>query len=317
MGGTVDTIKNVGGQITGAMIDPLNISGYGGIPGVNGGSKNPIDAFNDIKGDLTGKNAMDAAIGAQTTATGKANLALKGSYEDQQKYLNPYADAGSTALSKLAGGNLVDSNSLTSDPGYQFRLAQGNTAINNAAAARGLGNSGATLKALTKYGQDYASNEYNNAYNRQYNTLTQLAGYGSNASNNLAGAAGSYGSNLSNNIMGLGNATAAANIAQSNQQNALIGQGIGAAATFFSDENLKENIAPINPEDLAEMKKQLKAYAFNYKDESHGKGEWIGVMAQDLQKSKLGKTLVIEKDGVLQVDSNKVMSLFLATLAEG
>lgn len=313
MGGTVDTIKNVGGQITGAMLDPINLSGYGA-----GSGKNPVDAVENIKNDLTGKNAMDAAIGAQNTATGKANLALKGSYEDQQKYLNPYAEAGSTALSKLAAGNIVDSNSLTSDPGYQFRLNQGNTAINNAAAARGLGNSGATLKALTKYGQDYASNEYNNAYNRQYNTLTQLAGYGSNASNNLAGAAGSYGSNLSNNIMGLGNATAAANITQSNQQNQLIGQGIGAAAMMFSDERLKNNIEHVPADELADLRKELKAFYYEYKDVLHGDpGRHIGIMAQDLEKSKLGKEIVIiNENGEKMIDLNRVMSIFLATMAE-
>jgi hypothetical protein len=55
------------------------------------------------------------------------------------------------------------------DPGYQYRLQQGMTGIGANAAAGGLQLSGATQKALMKYGQNLASEEYQNAYNR-YNT---------------------------------------------------------------------------------------------------------------------------------------------------
>ena len=53
------------------------------------------------------------------------------------------------------------------DPGYQFRLSQGTQAITGNAAARGLLQSGATAQALTRYGQDLASQEYGNVYTRQ------------------------------------------------------------------------------------------------------------------------------------------------------
>lgn len=43
-------------------------------------------------------------------------------------------------------------------------MAEGNKAIERSAAARGGLNSGATLKALSRYNQDSASNEYTNAY---------------------------------------------------------------------------------------------------------------------------------------------------------
>jgi hypothetical protein len=52
------------------------------------------------------------------------------------------------------------------DPGYQFRLDQGNTGINNSAAAAGGLLSGATLKAIDKYNSNMASQEYGNAVNR-------------------------------------------------------------------------------------------------------------------------------------------------------
>lgn len=59
------------------------------------------------------------------------------------------------------------------DPSYQFRLKQGMDAIQSAAAARGMLNSGRTLKELLRYGQDYASQEYMNEYTRRLN-LSQL-----------------------------------------------------------------------------------------------------------------------------------------------
>jgi hypothetical protein len=311
-GGIPQDVVNTAVQGAGAWMDPLNISGHGGIPGVNSGG-------NGLIGSLTGANATDAAKSAQQAGVQSANSALTDSYNRQQGILAPNAQLGNYAMSRLADGHLQDGNQvLQSDPGYQFRLDEGNKAISNAAAARGLGNSGGTLKALTKYGQDYASNEYNNSYNRQYNTLSQLAGYGQNSTNNLANAAGQYGMGIANNYTGGANAQAAAEIAKGNQISNLVGQGAGAAAMFFSDERLKKDLEPISKDDLSEMKKHLKAYAYKYKSEEHGEGQWIGVLAQDLEKSKLGRTLVYEdEDGFKNIDASKVLSLFLATMAEG
>ncbi len=66
-----------------------------------------------------------------------------------------------------------DAQSVLNDPGYQFRLNQGEQALQQGAAAKGTLNGGATQKAILGYGQDYASNEFNNVWNRdltEYNT---------------------------------------------------------------------------------------------------------------------------------------------------
>ena len=55
---------------------------------------------------------------------------------------------------------------MVADPGYQFRLKQGQQALENSASARGTLRGGAQLKALTDYSQGAASQEYQNAYNR-------------------------------------------------------------------------------------------------------------------------------------------------------
>jgi hypothetical protein len=52
------------------------------------------------------------------------------------------------------------------DPSYAWRLAEGEKALQGSAAARGGLLSGATLKGISDYAQNAASQEYNNAFNR-------------------------------------------------------------------------------------------------------------------------------------------------------
>lgn len=268
--------------------------------------------------DMDGSQARDAAIAAQTQGMNNANTVLNRSYHDQWNLYEPWRQEGTKALQSLAGGSGEMMRNWQQDPGYQFQLQQGNTAINNAAAARGMGNSGATLKALTAYGQNMASQEYDKIYNRENSRLSQLAGYGQNAVTNTANASANLGNSLSNNYMGLGNAQAAAHIAQGNQMSNLVGQGMGLGAAAFSDKRLKKNIKPVPKEELDQLRKELKAFYYEYKETLHGDpGRHIGIMAQDLEKTKLGKEIVIENaKGEKMIDLARVHSLFLATMAE-
>jgi hypothetical protein len=60
----------------------------------------------------------------------------------------------------------VNKEKTEADPGYAFRLSEGQKALERStAASRGL-QSGAALKAATRYGQEMGSQEYQNAFNR-------------------------------------------------------------------------------------------------------------------------------------------------------
>lgn len=270
--------------------------------------------------NIGGQNANQQAAQVQQQGANNANQALQAGFNNQQNILQPYQQAGNQALTTLSNGfGMNGQQVLNADPGYQFRLDQGNQAINAAAAARGLGNSGAALKELTRYGQDYASNEYNNAYNRQYNTLSQLAGYGNQASTNLAGAQGTMAQGFANNDMGAANAQAGADVARGNQQGGFLSQvgGMAASKIMASDARLKTDIRTVDKADLIEMKKHLKAIYYKYISNEFGEGEHIGIMAQDLEKSKLGRTLVVhDARGNKMIDMNRVLSMWLATMAE-
>ena len=77
----------------------------------------------------------------------------------------PEWQGGGTQLPDWAGGtDLPDwdpsSVNLEADPGYQFRLAEGEKAIRRSASAGSGAATGATYKALQRYSQDVASDEY-------------------------------------------------------------------------------------------------------------------------------------------------------------
>lgn len=65
-----------------------------------------------------------------------------------------------------------DPSSIMKDPSYQWRLNQGEGALENSAAAKGVLNSGGTLGDILNYGQNFASNEYNNIFNRDLTSYT-------------------------------------------------------------------------------------------------------------------------------------------------
>lgn len=286
-----------------------------------------MGAASTIKKMVNGPgDAADAAIGAQTNATNQANATQRYIFDTQRKDLEPWRESGLKAMGQMEGQDFqrdFGMSDFQKDPGYDFRMQEGMKAINAGAAARGMGNSGATMKALAQHGQNFASNEYSNAYNRfnadrgnRFSRLSTLAGMGQGANSQLGQAGQNYGNQVSANQIGLGNSIAAANINKSNQQGQMLMQGAGMAAMAFSDERLKTNIQEIPREELQEMRKHLKAYAFNYVNDDFGTGDWVGVMAQDLEKSKLGKTLVVEnEDGLKQIDLKKLLSMYLATMA--
>lgn len=275
-------------------------------------------------GEFTGANASREAARMQAEAAKEANATQRYMYDTTRADQAPWRQAGVRALSGLEDADFQRDFSMKdfqADPGYQFRMSEGMKAIEGSAAAKGSLNSGATLKALSRFGQDFASNEFNNAYNRfnadrdrRFNRLASLAGIGQTANSELGAAGQNYANQVSANQIGMGNASAAARMQQQQGQNQLIGQGAMAAAMYFSDRRVKTYISPVSAEDLEELRTTIKPYAFRYLNGD--RGDWVGVMAQDLEKSKLGRTVVVEVNGLKMIDQNKLTSLLLATLAK-
>lgn len=91
------------------------------------------------------------------------------------------------------------------------------------------------------------------------------------------------------------------------------GSGEGGAAAM-SDENTKTNTK--NGEaSLKAFVSQLGTHKYNYKDQKHGEGAHISPMAQEIEKSEIGKSLIVETPEGKAVNYAKAGGVMLATAA--
>ena len=210
---------------------------------------------------LVGADAAKSAAETQAQSAREANELLYKMYQEQKGLQEPFRGAGITAQNRLLDllglsqnrgaegfgkyGRDFSMSDFTADPGYAFRLAEGQKTLDRQAAARGGLISGGALKAATRYGQDMGSQEYQNAFNRyQTNRANQLQPLGSlltsgqAAASNQGAAAGSYGAGASGNITGAGAAQAAGQVGSVNAlTNALSGY-----LNYSSSQNLADAI---------------------------------------------------------------------------
>jgi hypothetical protein len=154
--------------------------------------------FQDLSGK-TGAEAARAAAGDTWTKQNRAIDEIKSYGDDYAKRFaemsqayNPYVSAGGSALSQLMAGLGLGGDqegalaAFRATPGLTEGLKSGSQAISGNAAARGMLNSGATLKGLNRFGQDY-SNKYWGDY---LNRLGGLAGMGQTATGQQIGTEG-------------------------------------------------------------------------------------------------------------------------------
>ena len=211
----------------------------------------------------TQAKAANNAADAQLTATRETNDMLRDFRSEDVSRFDPFYQAGTKALGQYTNAladpfqNREFRFNMKMDPGYQFRMGEGQRAVESSAASRhGLG-SGAAMKALNRYGQNFASNEFANAFNRQYgmfndrfnrdygmyndrlNRLGQLAASGQNAAGMQASASQNYGGQLGANTMqggqaaaqgfaNAGNANAAGTVGMANAFTGGINNALGA-----------------------------------------------------------------------------------------
>lgn len=146
---------------------------------------------------------------------------LYGQYAPKPAAQTPAAAAPAQNLNDIYG-------QWRNTPGYQFGLQEGNKSVQASAAARGGLNSGATLKALQKFGTDYADQQ---GYRPYMNDLSNLFGGAQQAASNIGGAGQSYGSQAGNAYQNAANSRAQSTYASGQAW----GQGMDSAAGFLGD----------------------------------------------------------------------------------
>jgi hypothetical protein len=135
---------------------------------------------------VLGMYSANKAAKTQAGAADRAGELQREQFERQVGLQAPFREAGVRALPELEAASRYTPfgmQQFTADPGYGFRLAEGQKALDRQAAARGGLISGGALKAAQRYGQEMGSQEYTNAFNRyqterqaRLNPLQSLAG---------------------------------------------------------------------------------------------------------------------------------------------
>jgi hypothetical protein len=199
---------------------------------------------------VLGAASSRSAGKTQAAAANRAADLQQEQFERQVELQAPFREAGVRALPELEAASRYTPfgmGQFQQDPGYAFRLSEGQKALDRQAAARGGLISGGALKAAQRFGQEMGSQEYTNAFNRyqternaRLSPLQSLAGMSQTATNQLGAAGQNYATNAGNALgaagqaqasgyMGMANAAAGGlgqymNYGQQQQQNSLLQQ---------------------------------------------------------------------------------------------
>lgn len=164
------------------------------------------------------------AADAQTKAAQLAADTSLGMYNTTRGDLAPFRNIGTTAgneltsrLSDLTAPISVNPQDFVNSDMYKFLQSQGERAVTNSSAARGLGSSGAALKGAAAFESGLNTQQYQQNFNNQvtnqtnaYNRLKSLVDTGENASAQTGTAGTAAASTAAGAQIGAGNAQAAA-----------------------------------------------------------------------------------------------------------
>ena len=197
----------------------------------------PISAVATVASGAIASRASRKSTRAQVQAAEQQRALEKEMFDRQVELQEPFRQLGLQNLNRLAalygeGGAYARApgmEEIQMDPGYAFRLAEGQKALERSAAARGGLLSGSMLKGAQRYGQEYGSAEFQNAYNRAMeqrarvsNALLGIGQYGPTAASEIGGAARGYATGAGQAIGNIGAARASGYQSQANiLQNAL------------------------------------------------------------------------------------------------
>lgn len=130
------------------------------------------------------KTAATDSVNAFNTSDAAAGTARDASVAGFQ----PFMSGGTTAFNNALNMQTPGYQYTPSDPSYAFRVGEGENALMRQAAATGGAQSGGTLKALTRYGQQMGSTEFANDFGRD----TTLANFGLQGAQGNAAAQSGY-----------------------------------------------------------------------------------------------------------------------------
>lgn len=160
-------------------------------------------AVASVAGGLLGGKGAKKAAKAQVQLGREALGLQKQMFDTVWNGTAPYREYGAKSLGD-AYGMLQPGYDYKASPGYQFRLGEGLRGVENSAAARGLLQSGGTLKGIDRYAEGLAASDFGDAFNRNM----AIAGGGQQALSTGAGSAQNYANAGGGILQGIGQAKA-------------------------------------------------------------------------------------------------------------
>lgn len=212
-----------------AISEGTMVHNAGGLPSLNPelmGDPLYVQAWNDVA-------AQHRASMNSGYTTGSDQQWIAGAVASRYKQLlgeQPQQPTQTTSTAGPGFGSLTrtfTTEDLQNDPvyqaSYQAGLDQGTKALSRRGSAMGAWDSGAALKALTRFGSDYTGQSAGAAFDRfninqtnRFNRLASLAGLGQTSANATGAAGIATGQSQAGMVTAQGNANAASTIAQGN-----------------------------------------------------------------------------------------------------
>lgn len=170
-----------------------------------------MGVIGDIAGAVIGGRASKKAAKAQEKGAKYAADMQWKMFDQSRADFAPWREEGGKAIGML-GDMLQPGYDYTASPGYQFRLSEGLRGVENSAAARGLLQSGGTLKGIDRYAEGLAASDFNDAFNR----AASVAAGGQQVNTTLGQLGASAATNAGNAVMAGANARASGYMGQAN-----------------------------------------------------------------------------------------------------
>jgi len=192
---------------------------------------------------LIGSNAANRSASTMAGASDRSAELQYQQYQDTMARQKPFYDVGVNALPELVSASKYEPftmDKFKADPGYAFRLSEGQKALERSAAARGGLLSGGTGKALQRFGQEMGSQEYTNAFNRyqaertaRLQPLQSLTGMGQSTGQQISQSGQQMASNVGD---AMGSSAAARASGYVGSANALTG-GLNTYLNYSQGQN--------------------------------------------------------------------------------
>lgn len=190
--------------------------------------------------------------------------------------------------------------------------------------SRGAANQGANIQ------QQAAGQAASMGAQQQLQGMQGMANIAGQQVGNLGNAANAYAANTLGGVSAYNNAQAGlfgsqnkanADIAIQNNkaQQGIFGGLLGGAGSILSDERLKKDIKPADDK-IQDFLRKAGAHEYEYKDGAKdlpgaGGGKHTGPMAQELEKSEIGKQMVVNTPEGKGIDFGKSMATLLSAIA--